>query len=227
VTDYEGPYRELRLRVIDLLRGRPDAVVEQVAPATPEWRLRDVAAHLGGVCDDIAHGNIEGIATDAWTGAQVEKRREWPFARVLDDWAEQAGVVEPTLNDIGHPIGQMVFDAWTHEQDIRGALGEPGGRDSAAAEISLQWFVDVTSSGSGTAAENPGALRVILDGKEHQLGVGAPVTTVRTSRFEFLRAVTGRRSRAQVRAFDREGADLDGVIFFHDFFTPAAADIVE
>jgi uncharacterized protein (TIGR03083 family) len=203
VTDYESTYRELRLRVTELLCDRPDDVLEQVAPATPEWRVRDIVAHLGGVCDDIAHGNMNGVATDRWTQAQVDKRRGWPFDQVLDDWSEHASVVEPMLNGIGQPIGQMVFDAWTHEQDVRGALGEPGARDGAAADIAWEWFV--TTNGS----------------------VGERVATVRASRYELLRAITGRRSRAQVRALDVDGVELDSLLFVSDFFTPASNDIVE
>jgi hypothetical protein len=70
-------------------------------------------------------------------------------------------------------------------------------------------------------------MTVITEVGETLLGGGPPVTTVRTSRFEFLRAVTGRRSREQVQAFDAEGVELDGVLFVSDFFTPAEHDIVE
>jgi uncharacterized protein (TIGR03083 family) len=203
VTDYESAYRELRLRVIDLLRDRPDGVLEQIAPATPQWRVRDIVAHLGGVCDDIAHGNMDGVATDPWTQAQVNKRREWSFDRVLDDWSEQASVVEPMLNGIGEPIGQMVFDAWTHEQDVRGALGEPGAREGDAVDIAWDWFVAT----SGSAGER--------------------LATVPAPRYELLRAVTGRRSLEQVRALDADGAALDGLQFMSGFFTPASSDIVE
>jgi uncharacterized protein (TIGR03083 family) len=203
VTDYESAYREVRLRVIDLLRDRPDEVLEQIAPATPQWRVRDIVAHLGGVCDDIAHGNMDGVATEPWTQAQVDKRRDWSFDRVLDDWSAQASTVEPMLNGIGQPIGQMVFDAWTHEQDVRGALGEPGAREGAAVDIAWDWFV--ATSGS----------------------VGANLATVRASRYELLRAITGRRSLAQVRALDVDGVAVDGVLFMSDFFTPASSDLVE
>ena len=162
MTDYESAYRDVRLRVIDLLRDRPDDVLERIAPATPQWRVRDIVAHLGGVCDDIAHGNMDGVATDPWTQTQVQKRREWSFDRVLDDWSEHASVVEPMLNGIGQPIGQMVFDAWTHEQDVRGALGEPGAREGAAVDIAWDWFVATNGS------------------------AGARVATVRASRYELL-----------------------------------------
>jgi uncharacterized protein (TIGR03083 family) len=223
-ADYEGAYRELRLRVTELLRGRTDEELEQPAPATPEWRVRDVVSHLGGVCDDIAHGNMDGVATDTWTQAQVEKRRDWPFARVLDDWADNAAVVEPMMNGIGQPIGQMVFDAWTHEQDVRGALGAPGARESAALDLAWDWFF---AANQEVGAPAPGAMLVITDAGESLLGAGAPVATLRTSRFEFLRAVAGRRSRAQVRALDADGVEGEGVLFVSDFFTPAAHDIVE
>jgi uncharacterized protein (TIGR03083 family) len=233
MTDYEAAYRGVRERVTTLLRDRPDADVEQLAPGTPEWRVRDVVAHLGGVCDDIANGNMTGVATDPWTKAQVDKRRDWEFGRVLDDWTMHAGNVEPLLNDLGTPIGQMVFDAWTHEQDIRGALDEPGGRDSDAAAISLAWFCAVNvPMGSARAvgserSNGNGSIEVIVEDGTFVLGGGERSGTLRTTRFELLRAITGRRSREQVRALDFDGPPLDELIFANEFFTPAARDIVE
>jgi uncharacterized protein (TIGR03083 family) len=203
VTDYESAYRDLRLRVTDLLHDRPDETLDQTAPATPAWRVRDVVAHLGGVCDDIAHGNMDGVATESWTQAQVDKRRDWPFDQVLADWSEHAGVVEPMLNGIGSPIGQLVFDAWTHEQDVRGALHEPGAREGPAVDIAWDWFIAESES------------------------VGARLTAVRASRYELLRGVTGRRSLAQMRALDENGAVLDGVLSMNGVFTPARSDIIE
>jgi uncharacterized protein (TIGR03083 family) len=186
--------------------------------------VRDVVAHLGGVCDDVAHGNMDGVATDHWTRAQVEKRHDWPFDRVLADWSEHAAVVEPMMNGIGQPIGQMVFDAWTHEQDVRGALGIAGGRESDAMEISWEWFRE---SSQVMGAGQPGAILVVTETGATPFGTGDALATVSTTRFEFLRAATGRRSREQVRALDVDGAELDDLIFFDEFFAPAAHDIVE
>jgi uncharacterized protein (TIGR03083 family) len=222
-TDYEAAYRDLRVRVTDLLRDRPDSSVEQLAPATPGWRVRDVVAHMSGVCDDVSNGNMAGVATNEWTAAQVDKRRDWEFAEVFDDWNEHAGIVEPMLNEIGQPIGQMVFDAWTHEQDIRGALGEPGGRDSAAADVAFTWFVD-TATPVGLA---DGALELVIEDGTYLLGPGEPLRTLRTTRFEFLRTATGRRSRAQVDALDCDGPPLEDALYLADFFTAAPRDIVE
>ena len=39
-----------------------------------------------------------------------------------------------------------------------------------------------------------------------ELNAGAPTVTLRTTRFEFLRAATGRRCPAQIAAYDWDGA---------------------
>jgi Mycothiol maleylpyruvate isomerase N-terminal domain len=67
--DYAGAYRELRDRVTELVRANDDSRLDVIAPATPAWRVRDVVAHLAGVCDDVTHGNMDGVASDEWTGA--------------------------------------------------------------------------------------------------------------------------------------------------------------
>jgi len=230
MSDYEHAYRELRERATKLLRDRIDAEVEKVALATPEWRVRDIAAHLGGVCDDIAHGNMDGVASTAWTQAQVEKRRDWPFVAVLDDWAENAAVVEPMMNGIGHPMGQMVFDAWTHEQDIRGTLGVPCDRESVAMDISFAWWIATAQQFAPESSDGsePEPFRLVTEAGEFDLGPGTPEHWLRTSRFEFLRAVTGRRSRAQVKGLDWDGdKPFDDLVFPNDVFSPAIHDIIE
>jgi hypothetical protein len=132
--------------------------------------------------------------------------------------------IEPMLNEIGQPMGQLVFDAWSHEQDIRGPLGEPGGRDSTALEIAFAWFHEASAG----AAPGGVTLELVTDDGTYVIGAGEPDRTLRASRYEFLRTVTGRRSRAQVRALDCDGPPLDEIMFENDdVFTPAAHDVVE
>ena len=128
MTDHFAAYREVQDRVAGLLRDRTDTDLDVLAPATPEWRVRDVVAHLSGVCADIVGGNIQGVGTDAWTAAQVDTRRDWSLEQLLAEWTDTSAQVEgvvrafPDLPD----WNRWIADAATHEHDVRGALGEPG-----------------------------------------------------------------------------------------------------
>ena len=88
--DHGAIYRGVRLRITGLVRDLPDEVLNRIAPATPEWRVRDVVAHLAGGTADIVSGNLDGVASDDWTQVQVEARRDTPIGEVLDEWARCA-----------------------------------------------------------------------------------------------------------------------------------------
>jgi uncharacterized protein (TIGR03083 family) len=225
VTGDAALYRQVRAEVLAVARGREDDL-DRWSPATPAWRVRDVLAHLAGVCDDILHGNVAGVATDAWTAAQVEKRRSWPAAAVLDDWEEHGPEIDAIIDGAPSPRwGQLLFDAWTHEQDLRGALGEPGGRDSAAARRAFDWIAD--GMDQRDRADGRGALSLLTEAGARDVGVPPAAATVRTTRFELLRAVTGRRSVAQVQRWEWTGEPQADRIVIAPFFHPATDDVLE
>lgn len=227
VWDYAAAYRELRERLTGLVRASSEDDLDRIAPATPEWRVRDIVGHLAGVCDDVAHGRLEGIGTDDWTSAQVAQRRDWSTEQVLAGWREHASTLEPQLGAFPPiAVGQMVTDAFTHEQDIRGALRAPGGRDSTALEIAFDWGTD--RLGERLAANDEGTLVLETEAGTKTLGTGEPVTRLRADRLEIVRATTGRRSRAQLRALDLDGPfDPQALLLSATIFTPAANDLVE
>ncbi len=223
-TDAEV-YRELRTELIAAARARIDDL-EMTAPATPDWRVRDVVAHLGGVSDDVVHGNLGGVATDTWTSAQVEKRREWDAEDVLRDWEHHGSAVDTMIDDAPPGLfGQLLFDAWTHEQDVRGALGAPGGQASPAAARSYEWSTEALD-GRDRGDGRP-ELALVTDVGVRVVGAGMPTVTLRASQFELLRAMTGRRSRAQVRAYAWEGEPDPERLLLAPFFHPPAHDLVE
>lgn len=225
--EYAEAYRGLRERVTELVQDRPAAELDRPAPGTPDWRVRDVLAHLAGVCDDVAHGRLDGVATDDWTDAQVAMRRDWSVEQVLADWQEHAEAIAPQMATFPEvPVGQMLFDACMHEHDIRGALGAPGGRDSHALGIAYDWVTD--RLGERLAAEGAGTLVVESEQGEKSLGTGEPSSRLRADRFEILRATTGRRSRAQLRAMSWDAPfEPEQLLISSANFTPAANDIVE
>ena len=124
-----------------LARAHADAI-DRRAPATPEWRVHDLLAHLSGVAADIVQGNLAGVATDPWTAKQVEARRDWTLEQLLGAWDEDGSAVDATIDGLPPgTFGQLLFDTWTHEQDLRGALGVPGvaRRRRAPARGSGRW----------------------------------------------------------------------------------------
>ncbi len=134
---------DLRTRVVELVYSVDPTVLDRPAPATPDWRARDVLAHIVGVSDDVVNGRLDGIASDEWTGAQVERRQAVSVAEMLQEWQEHGPRFEEMLAGAPAEIaGQAVFDAATHEHDLRNAIERPGARDSRAMQVSWDWFVE-------------------------------------------------------------------------------------
>jgi uncharacterized protein (TIGR03083 family) len=189
-------YRELRLRVSDVI-GRTDAIaLAGPALATPEWCVHDVVAHLVGVADDVVNGRLEGIASDPWTQAQVDRRADSSVEEMLAEWEANGPAFEGLLAGAPAEIaGQALFDAATHEHDLRHAIGAPGARASDAIAQAWEWIVHARTRGGAPA------LRFVVDGAEQVSGTGDVLATVEASRFELFRAVSGRRAAAEIERY--------------------------
>jgi uncharacterized protein (TIGR03083 family) len=226
-VDYAAAYHELRAQLTEVLSATAEIDLDQIAPATPEWRVRDIVAHLAGVCDDVVNGRLDGVGTNDWTKVQVAKRADWSTEQLLADWDAHASAIEPQLNDFPPVIvGQMITDTYTHEQDIRGALRAPGGRDSAALAITFDWGTERLSE--RLTANNEGTLVLEAEIGSKELGAGSPSTRLRTERFELVRAVAGRRSRGQLHSMAWDGPfDPESLVLSSAIFTPAVADLIE
>jgi hypothetical protein len=80
----------------------------------------------------------------------------------------------------------------------------PGARDSDAVTLSFGFVGQ--SLGEELDRDDRGALVVHHDGTSDTFGEGATVASLHTDRFEFVRALTGRRSLDQIAAFDWDTA---------------------
>ncbi|MGL5819032.1 MAG: maleylpyruvate isomerase family mycothiol-dependent enzyme [Phycicoccus sp.] len=135
----------------------------------PGWTVFDQIAHVtsaeaGLAGEPVADLDVSGRAhVRTPFGERVEKRLESRRGRSLDevldeleerlaerlaaygspDATAETEVPGPfgstTLLDL---LGVRIFDIWTHEQDIREALGRPGGLDTPAATVSVARFLD-------------------------------------------------------------------------------------
>lgn len=189
-------YRELRLRVSDVIRQTDASAFAGPAPATPSWRVHDVVAHLVGVPDDVVNGRLEGIASDPWTQAQVDKRVGCSTAELLAEWEANGPAFEALLAAAPAEIaGQALFDAATHEHDLRHAVGAPGARESDAIAVAWEWIIDARTRGAALA------LCFVIDGDEQVSGTGDVVATIEAPRFELFRAVSGRRAAAEIEQY--------------------------
>jgi Mycothiol maleylpyruvate isomerase N-terminal domain len=223
VTDLAAAYRGVRVRVRELVVEH-GAECDTVIPATPEWTVHDLVAHLGGVTTDIVSGNLRGAGTDPWTANQVAVRRGRDTLDLLDEWDECAAPVEAMIESFGDAGGQLLFDAGTHEQDLRGALGCPGARDSDAVIVAFEWVVGHV--GAARVEAGVGALQLEHEAGSTMCGDGAPSATLRITRFELTRAVAGRRSSEQVAAYEWDGEARPDLLVLARF-KPRLAALVE
>lgn len=86
------------------------------------------------------------------------------------------------------------------EHDIRCALDMPGSRDTAAVKLALDFLSDGLSERCQSAGLAP--LRVTVEQWGTIAGDGPASRCVVADRFDFVRAMQGRRSEAQVRRWN-------------------------
>lgn len=218
--DTSEAYRSIRERVIELA-GAADPTTP--IPACPDWTVRELVAHLTGVAADVVAGNLGEAGTQPWVDAQLAARADHAVADLVGEWATTGPQVDEICAALGDAIAQLVFDSACHEQDLRHALGKPGGRDGAL-DIALGW---VSAAWAGQPAA-PGALRLCAGATDVTRGSGPPTATVTLAPFEALRALTGRRSADQIRGYGWDGDPEPWLpAFTWGPFTPAAEPIAE
>ncbi len=189
-------YRAVRARMSSLLR---DAEGGLPVPACPAWTVRQLLAHVVGGAADVVAGRLEGVATDPWTEAQVQARADRTIEDLLTEWDDVAPRLLDALEPFGGVPGQLVFDVVTHEHDLRHALGASGGRDAASIDAALGW---VGRAWASAAPHGPATLRLDTGDHHFDLGDGEPIAVVTLTAFDALRALAGRRSAAQLVAYD-------------------------
>jgi len=185
--------------------------------------VRELLAHVTGVAADVVAGRLEGAGTDPWVEAQVSARARAPIEEIAAEWAETGPQVDDICAALGDGIAQLIFDTVSHEQDLRNALRQPGGRDGAL-DIALRW---VSDAWAGTPLPT-GALRILAGPVDVTRGDGAPTASVTLDPFEALRTLSGRRSSDQIRAFRWDGDPEPSLgAFTWGPFTPPTEPLAE
>ncbi len=202
-------YRDARTRIVECVAGLTPTQWEQRVPHCPAWTVRETLAHLAGVADDGINGNMEGVASDPWTAAQVAKRADLSGPDIVAEWQFSGPFVDGRATELGLSLAQLIFDTVTHEHDMRFALNAPGARESDGMLVALAFVSRVLP----TSAANAGiGLQVLIPdpsstGVVHALPSVASAKslrplTLRTTLFDFVRMSGSRRSEEQVRAMN-------------------------
>jgi uncharacterized protein (TIGR03083 family) len=237
MRELEQLYEDGRQRLFGVLTGLTEDRAGTDVPACPDWRVRDVVAHLTGLCTDVLDGNLDGVATDPWTAAQVERRRTLPFDAVLAEWEVAGPKLAATIDDFPGWYGtQVVADLTVHELDIVGALGltpavpgdtidrcldfvvsavvRPGAAALGLGPVELvagdhTWLVGGDALAGSDADAGAAIDAALRDGTRLPAPAGSATARVSASPLELFRAVTGRRSPVQISAFDWDGDAAD------------------
>ncbi|HET6817820.1 MAG TPA: maleylpyruvate isomerase N-terminal domain-containing protein [Mycobacteriales bacterium] len=217
-------YVEAHDRVVGLVRGLSAEQAATRVAATPEWTVHDVVAHLAAIPTDIVAGRLKGIPRPEETQQQVDARRDAAIPALLEEWAAgvdpivelaRAGLIPPPLT----------IDVITHEQDLRGAIHAAHLDDDAALRFAVTGYSMGLARRIKAAGLRALRLRDPARGFDTTAGEGEPAATVSGREFDLFRALAGRRSRAQVEAFDWIGDPAPYLDVFCVFGPLAETDI--
>jgi uncharacterized protein (TIGR03083 family) len=190
-------------RVIELVADLPPDRAELYVPACPDWTVRDLLSHMVGLGADVVAGDEPDDHNEAWTSKQVANRQGRDVAALVAEWQDLTRPIQDWMRARNtRPLGDVII----HEQDLRGALRVPGGRDSGGVAAIRDRFTGRFSAALG--ARPP----IALQGQSWSwCSAGDPAdatVVVRADEFDLARALVTRRSAAQIRSWTVRG-DVD------------------
>ena len=189
VTDWGQLYRDNVAAVAALAGDLSNEQLSVRVPATPEWDVHDLLAHLAGGAADLVSDRMDDAPSPAWTERHVQERSARSPHDLVRELTGNAGAVAAAADASDRPA--IVWDLAVHHADLHEALG------------------------LGRVPEP--LWRPVLDVVVRRYGDAAPALQERVDDYELFRAVFSRRSRGQVRGWDVPGVagdDLDAACIF-------------
>lgn len=192
-------YAQVRGRVEELVRAAdPDDLV-RVVPACPQWRVRDLLAHVVSMPAAIGAGRKPSGEVNAWLDELIAERSQQPVEGLLDEWKQLDEVLRPLL---AGPAGLLFPDLAVHEHDLRGALGKP---DHDALPVEELMPRTMAAFRRPLREAGLGAIEVRSGGASWRTSDEPVGWTLLVDPWEAVRALGSRRTAAELRALPAEG----------------------
>ncbi len=213
-------YRTARTRVSELAAALGDEQAAAPVPATPEWTVHELLAHLVGVAADVSTGRLDGAPGDVWTARHVKERRHHSIGELLAEWDHVGPAVEQSLPE-GPVYGpNPAADVICHEADLCEALGLP-----RVDREHWQPFLEVMMQSLRKHFQHNATLLIRDEqGQQWSCGSGEPATLLRADGYELLRATFSRRSQRQIAAWNWTTAPAEQLVERFGFFGPRDDD---
>lgn len=188
MTDWAAVYRANIGAVTALAETLSNEQLSLRVPASPDWTVHDVLAHLAGGPADLLHDRMDDAPSPAWTARHVDERA----ARTPQDLvAEMRGNLDAVVATLeGNDRPALVWDCSVHHADLHEALGE-------GAPPEEMWRPVLEAIGPRILGESSPEVSGVPD-------------------YELFRAFFSRRSRTQMRGWGTalDSATLDGLCIF-------------
>ncbi len=186
-------YLEFRDRIVSLIREIPESQASLSVPLCPNWEVSSLISHIVGIPEDIVAGRMDGVGTEAWTQAQVDRHEGESLSQLADISLSTAAEFDVVLPHIPSPVNsQLVMDAITHEHDLRHAVGRAGAQDSTAVDVALGFLLNMVDT--------------IAPGRAQELSDSG------VSRYELMRSLSGRRSIEQMNQLELDGSQIAALL---------------
>jgi uncharacterized protein (TIGR03083 family) len=187
-------------RVVDLVQSLDAEEAGRSVPACPDWTVTQLLAHMVGLNADVLAGDEPDDHNSTWTQRQVDRRAGREPADLVAEWLALTQPMQDWMREHGtRPLN----DAVIHEQDMRGAVDRPGGRDSdglvAVRELMAERFATRVRAAHLAPVELRSPVWIFSTGD------GDPGLELFAPEFDLTRALMTRRTADQLRQWSTAG----------------------
>ncbi|MBF4161066.1 maleylpyruvate isomerase N-terminal domain-containing protein [Nocardioides acrostichi] len=176
-------YRDLVEAIAALALDLPADSLAAVVPATPQWSVRQLIAHLAGGPADAVADRMDGAPGPSWTTRHVAEREGRAVADLVEEMRANTDAVAASVED--NPRPAIVWDLAVHHADLHEALGR-------GVPPEWSWSPVVHALAPMLLSKVPAEVHC----GDATYGAGGPDVTV--DPYELFRVAFSRRSRAQV-----------------------------